>query len=123
MAKHPCRNCIYFKQCGNSTRTEECKGRKTALNVCRIAKKHGIGEVSSKYGYDLDGSQFEADIKAHKERHKALYAAFVDWMKEQKVTPDQLRYMFTRYYEEFLNPTLSNDKVGAENDSLKDGNV
>ena len=27
--KHPCQNCIYFKQCGNTNRTEPCKGRVT----------------------------------------------------------------------------------------------
>ena len=32
------------------------------MNVCKIAKS-GVGEVSSKYGYDKDGSQFEADVK------------------------------------------------------------
>ena len=27
--KYPCRNCIYFKVCGDNMRTEHCKGRKT----------------------------------------------------------------------------------------------
>ena len=27
--KYPCRNCIYFKACGDNMRTEPCKGRKT----------------------------------------------------------------------------------------------
>lgn len=27
--KHPCQNCIYFKVCGETNRTENCKGRKT----------------------------------------------------------------------------------------------
>ena len=27
--KYPCRNCVYFSACGDSTRTETCKGRKT----------------------------------------------------------------------------------------------
>ena len=69
--------------------------------ICKI-RTNGVGEVSSKYGYDRDGSQFEADIKKHIERNEALYESFVGWMKMQDVTPDQLRYMFTRYYEEFL---------------------
>lgn len=72
------------------------------MNVVKIAKK-GVGEVSSKYGYDRDGSQFEADVKAHQERYAALYAEFVEWMKTKDVSPDYFRYMFTRYYEEFLN--------------------
>ena len=101
MAKYPCRNCIYFKQCGSSARTEKCKGRNTKVNVCRI-KKNGVGEVSSKYGYDRDGSQFEADIKANQERAAALYADFVEWMKTKDVSPDAFRYMFARYYEEFM---------------------
>lgn len=29
MAKYPCRNCVYFKQCGSTTRTEACEGRMT----------------------------------------------------------------------------------------------
>ena len=28
-AKYPCRNCVYFEICGDNTRTEPCKGRKT----------------------------------------------------------------------------------------------
>lgn len=27
--KYPCRNCVYFKTCGENTRTEPCKGRQT----------------------------------------------------------------------------------------------
>lgn len=27
--KYPCRNCIYFKSCGDSQRTEPCNGRVT----------------------------------------------------------------------------------------------
>ena len=64
--------------------------------------KNGVGEVSSKYGYDRDGSQFEADIKAHQEKAAALYEAFVAWMKVNVDNPEQLRYLFTRYYEEFM---------------------
>lgn len=29
MSKYPCINCIYFKTCGSSTRTEKCDGRIT----------------------------------------------------------------------------------------------
>ncbi len=101
MAKHPCKGCIYFKQCGCSTRAEQCKGRNIKVNVVKF-RNNGIGEVSSKYGYDRDGSQFEADIKANQERAAALYADFVEWMKTKDVSPDAFRYMFTRYYEEFM---------------------
>lgn len=27
--KHPCISCIYFKECGETTRTMPCKGRQT----------------------------------------------------------------------------------------------
>jgi hypothetical protein len=27
--KHPCQGCIYFKACGENTRTMPCKGRMT----------------------------------------------------------------------------------------------
>ena len=29
MPKHPCINCIYFKACGETTRTMPCEGRMT----------------------------------------------------------------------------------------------
>ena len=29
MVKYPCRNCVYFKACGESNRTYPCKGRVT----------------------------------------------------------------------------------------------
>lgn len=29
MAKYPCRNCVYFKECGENMRTMPCKGRTT----------------------------------------------------------------------------------------------
>lgn len=29
MPKYPCRGCVYFKVCGESTRTEPCYGRMT----------------------------------------------------------------------------------------------
>jgi hypothetical protein len=29
MPKHPCQGCIYFKVCGESTRTAPCDGRMT----------------------------------------------------------------------------------------------
>ena len=70
----------------------------------RIIKNptRNVGEPSSKYGYDRDGKQFEADLKAHEERHNYLWAEFIGFMKSHDVTPPELRAMFTRYYEEFL---------------------
>lgn len=107
-SKHPCQSCVYFIQCGSATRTDPCNGRTTKkdldknMYVCKFTKKGKVGEVSSKYGYDRDGSQFEADIKAHQEHYAALYESFVEWMKTKDVTPETFRQMFTRYYEEFL---------------------
>lgn len=72
-------------------------------NVDRVmVKRFRVGEVSSKYSYDRDGSQFEADMKAHKERNEFLWGEFVGFMKTHNVDPRELRTMFTRYYEEFL---------------------
>lgn len=61
-----------------------------------------VGELSSKYAYDPDGKQFEADIQAHIERSEFLWNEFVQFMKDHNVIPSELRSMFTRYYEEFL---------------------
>lgn len=37
--KYPCRNCIYFKVCGDNMRTESCKGRKTKSELKKENKK------------------------------------------------------------------------------------
>ena len=66
------------------------------------ARKNGIGEPSSKYGYDRDGSMFEADIKRHIEENERLYKEFVDWMKERNVDPETVRRMFIKFYYEFI---------------------
>lgn len=65
-------------------------------------RKNGIGDPSSKYGYDRHGKQFEADIQAGLEREEFLWAEFIQFMKTHDVNPSDLRAMFTRYYEEFL---------------------
>jgi hypothetical protein len=61
-----------------------------------------VGELSSKYAYDKDGTQFDADILSKIERSEQLYNDFVKFMKERNVIPSELRTMFTRYYEDFL---------------------
>lgn len=66
------------------------------------ARKHGIGDPSSKYGYDRTGEQFEKDVQANRERSEANWKAFVEFMQSRKVDPRQFRDMFIRYYEEFL---------------------
>lgn len=66
-------------------------------------RKHGIGEPSSKYGYDRDGSQFDADIERNNQRNEYLWAEFVAFMADHDVKPSELRTMFTRYYEEYFS--------------------
>lgn len=41
MPKKPCLGCIYFKVCGDTTRTKECKGRETKREQKR-GKKNDI---------------------------------------------------------------------------------
>lgn len=69
---------------------------------CTFAKHGKVGEVSSKYGYDKDGKQFEADIQASLDREEYLWRAFVSFMKEHAVDPRELRGMFTKYYNEYI---------------------
>ena len=38
--KYPCRNCIYFKTCGDNMRTVECKGRTTKSEKKREIKSN-----------------------------------------------------------------------------------
>lgn len=61
-----------------------------------------VGDPSSKYGYDPTGERFEKDIQAHIERGEYLWNEFVEFMKSHDVKPEELRRMFTKYYEEFL---------------------
>lgn len=37
--QYPCRNCIYFKECGHNMRTEPCKGRMTKREAERSANR------------------------------------------------------------------------------------
>lgn len=61
-----------------------------------------VGDPSSKYAYDRDGKQFEADIQANHERNEALWKEFREWMISHEVDPRKFRYLFTQYYEEFV---------------------
>lgn len=72
-------------------------------NVDRVARGFkSVGEPSSKYGYDYDGSQFEADMKAHLERGEFLWNEFVEFMRSHNATPEDFRGLFRRYYDEFI---------------------
>ena len=37
--KFPCRDCIYFKACGENNRTEPCEGRETKSDKKKEMKK------------------------------------------------------------------------------------
>lgn len=61
-----------------------------------------VGELSSKYAYDKDGTQFERDIQRHIDETEKLYADFKEWIKSKGVTPDKFRALFRKYYDEFM---------------------
>ena len=61
-----------------------------------------VGELSSKYAYNKDGKQFEADIQRHIEETEKLYVEFVEWIRAKGVTPEKFRSLFRRYYDEFI---------------------
>ena len=67
-----------------------------------LIKCKRVGELSSKYAYDFDGSQFEADVKRHSEEYETLYSEFIEFMKSKSVAPSQFRSLFMRYYEDFI---------------------
>lgn len=74
------------------------------LKTHRIIKpttRH-VGEPSSKYGYDPTGQQFEKDIQAHLDRSDFLWAEFIAFMKSHNATPEDFRWMFAKYYDEFI---------------------
>ena len=63
-------------------------------------KRHRVGEVSSKYGLRPD--LFETDVQAHVDEAEQEWQDFKAWMMARQITPDRLRYLFLRLYEEFL---------------------
>ena len=70
--------------------------------VSRTARRNGVGETSSKYGYPGGGEQFERDIAQKFEESEVLYQKFVNWMKEQEADPETVRLMFVRFYEDYI---------------------
>ena len=38
--KYPCRGCVYFNSCGNSLRTQVCKGRVTQRELDKACKPY-----------------------------------------------------------------------------------
>lgn len=61
-----------------------------------------VGDPSSKYGFDKEGKQFEADIQKHIDESEQLYADFKEWIKQKQVTPDKFKCLFRKYYDEFI---------------------
>ena len=64
-------------------------------------KRHRIGEVSSKYGYNP--GQFDQDLEARKARSDALWSDFLGWVKAHGLTPEDARGLLLRLREEYLN--------------------
>lgn len=72
------------------------------MNRNKITTSRHVGEPSSKYGYDPKGIQFDRDMERHKRESEALWNDFRDWIIKRKVDPEQLRVLFLRLFEEFL---------------------
>lgn len=75
---YTCRSCVYYEECGDPSRTEECQGRTTkkqlsridGQNIAYVSKK--IAEVVSDIGcYDLDMFMV---------RSKMSSASFKEWV-------------------------------------------
>ena len=64
-------------------------------------KRHRVGEVSSKYGYNPE--QFDRDLEARKARYDALWADFIAWVMGKGLTPEEARGLLLRLYEEYLH--------------------
>ena len=53
--KYPCRNCIYFKTCGDNMRTVECKGRTTKSEKKKMSKlddENGLSRIKTAWYYE-----------------------------------------------------------------------
>lgn len=75
--------------------------RRTDMERKTIIKRHRVGEVSSKYGYNPE--QFNKDMEARKARSDALWADFLEWVEAHEITPDDARGLFRRlFFEEYL---------------------
>lgn len=72
------------------------------MSKFRMKPYKSVGDPSSKYGFDKSGKQFEADIQSHIDESERLYTEFKEWIKKKQVTPDKFRYLFRKYYDEFI---------------------
>lgn len=62
-----------------------------------------VGDPSSEYGYINGGKKFEEALQKKLERSTFLWSEFVEFMRSRDVTPSEMRGMFTRYYEEYID--------------------
>lgn len=70
------------------------------MNKHKITTSRRVGEPSSKYGYQPE--LFERDLERRQRESEALWQEFRAWMMKRKVDPENLRYLFLRLHEEFL---------------------
>lgn len=61
-----------------------------------------IGDPSSEFGMPDGDERFEQRLQEHFDRAESLWNDFVDFMQTHNVRPDELRQMFVRYHEKFL---------------------
>ena len=52
MAEYPCRNCIYFKECGENMRTEPCDGRITKRESAYERTKRQVYATGNKWAIE-----------------------------------------------------------------------
>lgn len=48
MPKYPCRNCVYFRECGDNMRVMPCDGRKTKSEYKRESLQEERNEKTEK---------------------------------------------------------------------------
>ena len=63
-------------------------------------KRHRVGEVSSKYGYNPE--QFDRDLETRKACSDALWADFIDWVIGKGLTPEDARALLRRLLEQYF---------------------
>ena len=63
-------------------------------------KRHRVGEVSSKYGYQPE--KFDEDIMRRADASQKLWENFLAWAHDHNLTPDDCRRLLIRLYDEFI---------------------
>lgn len=66
MSKYPCRNCIYFKVCGENTRTKPCDGRTTKTDKKKETSfiwSSWNTEIITNFNRKLSVKEIEEEIK------------------------------------------------------------